>query len=310
MLSYISILISLIMATTLLIILLLFDNKITQIFNIGEIGKLLYFIPLYIIFVSFKQITEQWLIRIKKFSFNARTTFFQALIMQSGKIVFGFVWPTATILIIWTVMGELIKTILALFVAKKHDAFKLKQQFEKPKFKDIKKIAKIYNDFPIYRAPQAFLHSLSQNLPVMFITAFYGTASAGFFALSKSVMAKPAELIGKSFGDVFYPSISEAANKGEKITILILKSVIGLTLIGLIPFGTIILFGPNIFGVIFGEEWIMAGVYARWLSLMLYFVFIYQPCIKSFPILRIQSFHLKYTFLSALFQLLGLYIAN
>src|SRR5699024_4538293 len=120
---------------------------------------------------------------------------------------------------------------------------------------------------PVYRAPEMFLNAISQGLPVLMLTAFFGPASAGFYTIGRTVLNIPSQLIGKAIGDVFYPRIAEAANNKEDLNKLIKKATFVLSGIGIIPFGIVILFGPSLFSFVFGSDWIIAGEYARWISL-------------------------------------------
>lgn len=85
----------------------------------------------------------------------------------------------------------------------------------------IKELAIKHKHFPIYRAPEVFINAVSQSLPVLMLTNFFGPVSAGFYSIGRSVLSMPSQLIGKSVGDVFYPRISEASNNGENVTNLI-----------------------------------------------------------------------------------------
>src|SRR5699024_1699607 len=156
-------------------------------------------------------------------------------------------------------------------------------------------IAKDYSDFPKLRSPQVLINASTQSIPILLLTSYFGPVSAGFYTLSRSVINMPIRLIGKSVGDVFYPRISLAANNGESLTKLIKRAVLYLSIIGIIPFGIIFIYGPGIFGFVFGQEWVTAGEYARWLSIWLFFTFIYQPCIRALPVLSAQGLHLIYT---------------
>lgn len=105
-------------------------------------------------------------------------------------------------------------------------------------------------------------------------------------------MSAPTELIGNSIGDVLYPRLSEAANNNENLTSLIKKATFSLAMIGMIPFGIIIIFGPELFTFVFGSKWLTAGSYAQWIALWSFFGFLNRPCIKSLPVLNAQRFHL------------------
>src|SRR5690606_18705108 len=109
-------------------------------------------------------------------------------------------------------------------------------------------------------------------------------------------------------GDVFYPRINEAAQKKENITLLLKQSVLSLTALGLIPFGIIIIFGPWLFEVVFGDEWTVAGEYARWICFSSFFRFINEPCIRILPVLSAQVFHLISTIIHTISRVIALII--
>ena len=173
---------------------------------------------------------------------------------------------------------------------------------------EIKQLAKKYIDFPLYRAPEVFIYSVSQNIPVLLLSSLFGPASAGFYNIGRTVLGLPSNLIGQAIGDVFYSRVSEAANNNEDLNYIIKKATITLFLIGLLPFGLVILFGPFLFEVVFGKEWFTAGEYARWIALSSYAVFINKPSVRALPVLRAQRFQLVFTILILIGQVISLSI--
>ncbi|MEI8616631.1 hypothetical protein P4S63_01305 [Pseudoalteromonas sp. B193] len=71
---------------------------------------------------------------------------------------------------------------------------------------------------------------------------------------------------------------------------------------------SVILFGPWLFGFVFGEEWVLAGEYARWLSVWIYFMFMNPPSNKAIPILEIQGFYLFFTFCTVFLRIIALLV--
>jgi len=140
------------------------------------------------------------------------------------------------------------------------------------------------------------------------LAAFFGPVAAGFYTLGNMVMGMPSTLIGKSVSDVFYPKVTEAAHMGENLTGLILKATGALVLIGIFPFGLIVLSGPWLFAYLFGPEWAMAGEYARWLALFYFFNFINKPSVAAVAVLGIQRGLLVYEIFSTGGKALGLVI--
>ncbi|HLQ82372.1 MAG TPA: oligosaccharide flippase family protein [Pseudogracilibacillus sp.] len=276
-----------------LVILLLFNKQIINIFNIKEIEIYLYLIPLIIIFSGLMQVAEQWLIRTKQFSINARVTVLQSIVINGSKVGIGLFYPIAAVLVVLSALANGLKAALMIFFAKRSN-YEENKQFKDEKT-GLKGLAKAHNDFPKYRAPEVFINSVSQNLPVLMLTAFFGPASAGFYAIGRTVLRVPSTLIGNAVGDVFYPRIAQAATNKEDLTAIIKKGTLALAGVGIFPYGLIILFGPFLFSFVFGSDWVTAGEYARWIALGSYFGFINKPSVKSLPVLSAQRFQLIYT---------------
>lgn len=276
-----------------LVLISLFKDQIVQIFNLKEVSSFLYLIPIVIIFAGLMQVTEQWLIRTKQFSINARVTFWQSVIINGSKAGVGLIYPFASVLVVLTVMANGLRAAMMIFFAKKSTY--IENNLIKERKKNTKELAKKYYDFPMYRAPEVFLNAISNGLPVLMLTSFFGAAAAGFYTIGRTVLSLPTQLIGKAVGDVFYPRIAEAAKREEDVTNLIKKSTFALAGIGILPFGLVILFGPALFSFVFGPEWVVAGEYARWIALWSYFGFMNRPSVHSLPVLKAQRFHLIYT---------------
>src|SRR5699024_6590114 len=107
------------------------------------------------------QIIEQWLIRTKQFSINARATFYQSLIVNIGKIGIGYFHPVAQVLIFFTAISNALRGFMMYVFSKKPKYFIDKE--EPTKLIELKSVAKKHYDFPLYRAPQDLLDSFQQS---------------------------------------------------------------------------------------------------------------------------------------------------
>src|SRR5699024_3814591 len=79
------------------IIIILLNKQIVNLLNLENIAIYFYLIPLVIIFGGLMQVSEQWLIRTKQFSINARVTFLQSLITKGSKVGIGFFNPLSAV---------------------------------------------------------------------------------------------------------------------------------------------------------------------------------------------------------------------
>jgi len=288
-----------------IIILLFYKDQILSILNVETLNYYIYLIPLVVLFAALKQVGEQWLIRTDQFMINAKSNLVRSIIINSSKVSVGFIYPYAIVLIILETISEGFQAFL-IFLMSRKSSYKVRDN--EKNVKSLKYLAKKHIDFPLYRAPEQLFSSISQNLPTLLLASFFGPATAGFYSIGRTVLNMPVTLLGKAIGDVFYPRISMAANNGENVTKLIKKATLVLIVVGLVPFGIIILFGPELFAFVFGDEWKTAGEYARWISLFSYSTLINRPSVRSMPVLSAQGFHLVFTILRMIMRSIALFI--
>ena len=265
-----------------------------ELLNLHSIGSFIMLFPLMMLFSAWLQVAQQWLIRKKLFNISARIAVLHAFLLYGLLTVLGLIMPTAKMLILIFVAGPAIHVLILAVGAKKCSVLEKEHNMKLSKWQ----LAKQYYDFPLYRTPAGFIHGVSQSLPILLLASFFGPESAGFYTLCSRVLDLPARLISKSVGDVFYPRITEAAHNNENMFKLIGKGTVALVAVGVLPFSFIIASGPWLFGVLFGNEWVVAGEYARWLALAAFFNFINRPCVVIIPVLRLQRFHLIYEIFS------------
>lgn len=292
-----SIIISILISLILLFIIVFLKELIVNTFKLKEIELYLFLIPLVVIFAGLMKVIEQWKIRKREFKVNAQAMVLESTMLNGTKVGVGFFYPLASVLVITTAIQEGVRALL-LIVLSKPKKFNLKNIFKKKQQFTTKYLVKKYYDFPLFRAPEAFFNSITRGLPVLLLTAFFGPASAGFYTIGRTVLAIPSRLIGKSIGDVFYPRVAEAANNNENLSEIIKKATYALALLGIIPFGIVMAFGPFLFSFVFGSSWYVAGEYARWISLWSFSTFINRPSIRSLAVLNAQKFHLLFTVLN------------
>lgn len=255
------------------------------------VAPFLFLIPIVILFSAAEQAYSQWLIRCKRFTNLSKVSVAQALgvnVMYTGT---GLIAPGAGTLIGVATVGHFFHAWLLRLGSRGSVPIVKKSEDEKVRMRDL---AGQYRDFPMYRAPQQLLNAVSQGLPAVLLSVFFGPAAAGFYVLSSRVLRLPADLVSQSVGKVFLPRVAEAARNGENLQRLIIKATMGLAAVGLVPFGLIILAGPTLFGFVFGADWVTAGHYSRWLALWLFFGFINRPSVQAIPILGVQGQFLLY----------------
>ena len=270
-----------------------------------SVANYFFLIPMVMLFAAWTQIAQQWLIRKKEFGVVARSAVAHSVIVNSAKSSIGWLHPAGAVLIVLTTLGQaLYSALLFIGARRRYEGSPAKR--EQGPSTPLRELAHLHRDFPLYRAPQNFINAASQSLPVLMLAAFFGPAAAGFYTLGKMVLGMPSTLLGDAVTAVFYPRITEAAHNGENLPRHIVRATGALLAIGIVPFGLVVLFGPWLFSLVFGDDWAMAGEYARWLALFFLFNFINKPSVAAVPVLGIQRGLLVYELFSTGGKVLGL----
>lgn len=276
--------------------------QLLALINANAISDYMYLLPMFMMFSVCSAVLGQWLVREKQFGVTAKVAVCHSLVVNGAKAAIGIVYPSATILITVHTLGHLL--LAALQGCGLRNRSSLFTNIGSPL--RLRELANRYRDFPLMRAPQVLLNSISHGLPVIMLAGFFGPAAAGFYALANTVLALPAALLGASITQVFYPTVNDAYQHGENIRPLIMKVTAGMALIGIAPFLLVILFGPILFELVFGQEWRTAGEYAQWLSAWLFFGYINKPSIAAIPVLGLQAGLLVYELFSTASKVLAL----
>lgn len=295
-----SLLVGAILSIITTIIILFFGKQISVVFNVENLFPYLFLIPFILFFSAGRQAAEQWLIRKKQFKITARISIIQSIVLNISKVIGGLINPIGAVLIFIATFGHAFYMGMLMWSSK--EAYTGRKVTRTNNYKKLITIAKSFSEFPIYRSPQVLIAAITQSMPVLVLAATFGPIAAGFYTLSMTVLALPSQLIGKAVGDVFYPRIAEAVQNKENLNAILKKATISLGIVGMIPFGTIIVFGPSLFDIIFGGEWIKAGEYASWVSLWSYTLFISNPSIKALSVISAQKFYLLFTILNILIR--------
>ncbi len=258
-----------------------FDSKILM--------GYMFFIPIGIALSGLYKVLRQWALRSGNFNTIARTSVNQSIFGDLFKIILGVIKMGATGLII----GGIIRESAGITVLAKPLLSKNKELIKKVSLAQICWSAKRYKDFPLFNLPTHFISTLSGKLPIIFLTMIYGIHIVGFYGLAESIVRLPMKLIGNSVGDVFY---SEAASFGRNQPIrlknLSNKIIKKLCLIGLIPLLIFLTIGPTLFGIVFGRQWLEAGIYARITSVMVFFILIFAPVSRVYEVFEKQRMRL------------------
>lgn len=270
---------------TITMLLVVFGESFLSLFDAETLVNYKFLIPIGVFLTGLYKIFMQWSFRNKNFKAISKTKFSQSITQNITKIGLGLLNIGPIGLIIGAIFGQSagITTLSA-------GLFKNKSLLKKINIKGIIWSAKRYIKFPMYSAPSQFLNTAGVQLPILIITSIYGKSVIGLYGLANTIVNLPMTLIGNSIGDVFY---GEAASIGKtdpkRLKDLSNKLQKKLILLGIIPIIILVLFGPFLFSLVYGQEWYQAGIYARILSILVFARLIFTPISRVFSVFERQK---------------------
>ena len=249
----------------------------------------LWFLPVCFVGAGWYNALSGWAIRRKHFKLIAGTRIYQVVLSSIVKLGFG-------------ICGiQIFGLLLALLTSSTAGNGRILRKVakESPIFffhfslSEIALVAHRYIHFPIYRIWSRIVLALATRLPIVFIAALFDVKVVGYYAFAISMVNIPITLIVSAVAQVYYAEIaSYGKEQPEKIYLLSISIIKKLLLISVIPFCILFFMAPILFSVVFGERWLMAGVYARYLSFMMVGRMICVPIMSCLNVFEKQGLQL------------------
>lgn len=168
---------------------------------------------------------------------------------------------------------------------------------------------KRYSNFPKYDIWSALLNTISWQIPIFLLSYFFSTTIVGYYSLGMMMIQLPMSFIGSSISQVFYQRAAEAKHEDE-LRLLIEKVFILLLKVGLFPMIVLLLTGKDIFMVVFGSQWGIAGLYVQILSIWAFVWFISSPLSTIISVFEKQSWGLSLNIIIFLTRVISLVIGG
>lgn len=260
---------------------ILLSKPIASLLNAPQLASYLWLLPFSIFFIGLYQICNAWCVRQKQYKAIASTRVIQSIVTLL--IQLSTFKLSALGLLLGQAVGQGAGSLkLSL------QAIRNTKEFRKVQFVQIKAVAKRYKSFPIYSTWTGLFNTASLQLAPLVFLSLFGATVAGLYALTLKLVSLPISLIGQAIGSVF---LSEApkANREGRLNTLVLQFNKKLVQLGCLPTAILIVFGPELFAFVLGEQWYKAGEYAQWLAPWIFLQFQWTPLSNLTVVLELQK---------------------
>ena len=271
-----------------LFIIWLFESQIVGLFNNPAIANWLYWIPLSVFLTGIYNSLYYWFNRERGYRDMANSRIVQSSTMVLSQISFGFLTKLTAL---GLMLGHVIGQILAiLYMGQKF--IKDTRNSHKPKKLKQFVLAKRYINFPKFLLVAHTMNITSMQLPNIFFNILFTTTVAGFYMLIQRVIGAPIVIVGGAIGDVFRQQASKTYSEHGECINEYKNTFKKLLIISVLPFGVFVFIAPDLFAIVFGENWREAGFYAQILTPMFILQFITSPLSVMFLIAEKQKLDL------------------
>ncbi|WP_345988255.1 oligosaccharide flippase family protein [Sulfurimonas sp. HSL1-2] len=252
----------------LLLLTVLFGAQVSALVPEAGLDVWLYWVPPAVFLTAFFNLMTAYGNRLGDYTLIAKATVLKSIILAAVQIGLGVMKSGAFGLIAGQIVSNFAATVRMIM-----RGVDLKSM-QRVSWSSMKRLALSHANFPKYQVPHVFLNTFSSQLPVYLFSTFFTASIVGLYALGTRVVFGPAMIISASMAKVFNAEAAALRNtQGDVHGLAVnLSRKSALVLAG--PFALFVLFAPELFSLIFGEQWREAGVYTQILSPWLFMVFI------------------------------------
>lgn len=264
-----------------------------------QLAVLFWLLPLFLLFFGWSHPLAYWAIRRGRFRGNAAGVFGQFTGQAGAQLGLGVLGAGGTGLVVGYGLGYLVRFAILLGGLRRADLALL----ARVEARRVGRVARAQWRFPAFAAPSALLQSVSQMLPAVLVAVLYGPAMAGLFGLGQRVMGAPVRMLSEATSQVFLAEI--ALVRGPALRRLFLRVTGRFLLLGLAGSLPLLLAGPALFALVFGEVWREAGAIVQVLVPVYLARFVVLPVSHTLSVANRQHLHLVASLLNVLALAVG-----
>jgi len=303
---FLSIGLALLLTIVLTIIFGIFNNSISDLFNLNEIESIIWLIPALALLNGIINPLRYWFTRSEDFAVNGKRRIITQVGVSSFVVTGGGVGFNAAIdLILLRLIGS--------FGGILYYLIKFVKMFKKLFYSNISilkmiEVAIRFKRFPIYSIPDVLLSTTSFYAPVLILTSFFGAGVVGRYNHAVVLIGMPIELIATAVSQVYYQKISSMKQEGVEFltfTENVYSNIIKLATYPAIAIGFI---APAVVSLVIGHVWYEAGVYVAILIPFMLMKFIAIPIMNIYLVNERQDAGLIFTIIQFVIQISALLI--
>lgn len=279
-----SMLLNILCSVLLLVSVFLFSDSLAELFNMQENAGLFYAVPLFVFIMGSRRVLDTWLQRKKSYVTISSASITTSIVDRIITISLGMLGYIS----FWgLIVGKAAGVVSSLFLMIVRSVQSGVNVANSSGRYTKRSVAKKYSSFAKY-SWSGWVMQLTMELPVLVVGAYFNPTIVGLYVLSRRVLMEPAVLVGVALSKTFYVQAAELHKKNEDISGTCSALVLMLFRLSIPPMFVFAVAAPDLFHLVFGEQWRDAGIYATFLIPAYLVGFYMQPLSRLFSVLDKQ----------------------
>ena len=261
----------------------------------------IYVLPIAMFLYAVNNAIYSLLNRYQLYNLLSKIQVLRSLMIVTLQIIFGYLSFTHYGLVVAVLISALIVGVYG------YSQFIANYKIERfPGIKASKILLTTNLDFARFGLPQNVMSYLAANSPVLIFTLYYDLATVGAYFFAIKLVQVPANVMGASIKRVFYRQAEILSSDPIALSELYKKMTLIMTAM-IIPIAVVwFVYAEEIFPAIFGEEWIVAAEFSKWMLIWFGAQFVMAPTRSLFIVFDIQKYLLIFDTGLGLFKILVL----
>ena len=235
-------------------------EQIAALLGVPALAAVWWLVPLTALVIALQEVLSSWMVRQRSYSSIARRNVLQGVGQVGTQVGLGLAHLQPVGLLLGVAAGRLLAVGNLL---SRSGLLRLR-----PDPGALRATLRRWRRFPLVSSWSALINSGGVEAPVLVISVLYGNVSVGLLALTVRVVASPASFLGQAVAHVFVGEAAALIRAGTaELAALVRRTTTRLLAIGALPAVLLVVLGPLMFGLVFGDRWTAAGEFARWLAL-------------------------------------------
>ena len=265
-------LVSIFIGLVLFVLILIWGADFSKAVGNPELSNWLYWAPLTVVLVAVYNTLRYYNNRFDNFKNVASSAVWKSLVMTLVNLVYGLVKKGAAGLIIGFSLSFLAGSVNLSRTLKK-----VSKDLKAVTRGRVKAMAMRYSEFPKFSAPSILTNVIAMNANNVFTSFMFNVKTLGFYSFCNQILGAPVSVISQSVSQAFLNEAKKSKESYGDAQAIFKATVKKLFLISTPIFLLVFFFSELLFAFFFGEEWSVAGTYARILTPLFWARFIVVP---------------------------------